>query len=457
MSKRNQTTGLPKESPRKPAVETTPDDKAKPADPAIKREYRSRAEREQEIQRWVLLGTGIAVAAIVIILGIAFVVDGIIRPNQVVASVDGRNISVTEFQKRVRLQRVLYNEQITNLVQTYQSFGFDDQQIFQQLQSQEPFATYVRELQVPDQMGLTIINTMVDEQLIRIGAQENGVSVTQADIDKQINQFFGYDPEALAEAAALAESTAEATATVEPSPTPTPYVSPTPSPTPTITPTPEATATASPTPFPTLPPTPTLTTTQEAENFQTRRNDYFTYLRQQTGMSDVELNAYFETQALRNALRDKLGSDITKVNLFADVRHILVVTEEEAQDVLAALQSGESFSDLAKAVSADTGSGANGGELGWAPVTQYVPEFADAVRNAAIGELVGPVKSEFGYHIIQVRAKEDRELDETQLETARNNFFQTWLDEYRTSKQAVTQTFPAWAENVPSDPQTIVG
>jgi parvulin-like peptidyl-prolyl isomerase len=457
MSKKRQTTGLPKETPRKPVAEGMPADAAKSGKQDSKREYHSRAEREHEIQRWVLIGTGIAIAATVIILAVAFVLDGVIRPNQVVASVDGNNITVTDFAKRVRLQRVLYNQQLTNVIQTYQSFGFEDQQIFEQMQSQEPFATYMREIQVPDQMGLTVINTMVDERLIRMGAQENDVTVSQADIDKQISQFFGYDPVALADAAAVAESTAEATATVEPSATPTPFVSPTPSPTPTITPTPELTPTASPSPFPTLPPSPTLTTTQEAENFQTRRNDFFTQIRQETGMSDADLNAYFETQALRNALRDKLGSDISKTATFVDARHILVATEEEAQDTLAALKAGDSFSDLAKAISTDTGSGANGGELGWAPISQYVTEFADAAKTAPIGELVGPVKSQFGYHIIQVRASEEREMDDSQLETARNNFFQKWLEEYRKSKLEVTQTFPVWADNVPTDPQTIIG
>jgi parvulin-like peptidyl-prolyl isomerase len=86
-----------------------------------------------------------------------------------------------------------------------------------------------------------------------------------------------------------------------------------------------------------------------------------------------------------------------------------------------------------------------------------VTEFADAAKAAPIGELVGPVKSQFGYHIIQVRASEEREMDDSQLETARNNFFQKWLEDYRKSKLEVTQTFPVWADNVPTDPQTIIG
>ena len=51
------------------------------------------------------------------------------------------------------------------------------------------------------------------------------------------------------------------------------------------------------------------------------------------------------------------------------------LTEEEANDIINALNAGESFAELAKSVSTDTGSGAKGGELGWQPATTYVKEF----------------------------------------------------------------------------------
>ena len=105
-----------------------------------------------------------------------------------------------------------------------------------------------------------------------------------------------------------------------------------------------------------------------------------------------------------------------------------------------------------------TGSGAQGGELGLKPVTDYVKEFADAAKTAEIGAFVGPVKSQFGYHIIQVRARKEQELDDTQLQNAKNSAFDTWLKDYKTSKQDVTQTLSTWAGHVPTDPPaTILG
>lgn len=448
MSKREDTTGLPKEEAKTPPEAAKPESVAKKPRPSKREEYRSRAERETEIQRYIILGTGVAVAIVAVILAVALVMDQFVVPNQAVAAVNGRNITVSEFQKRVRLERVLRIQRLSNFVSFYQSVGYPDDQIGQAIQQQEPFSTYYNELQIPDRMGLTVVNQMTEDELVRQEAAAKGVTATQEQIQEQINQFFSYDPAAIAEA----ESTAEATATVEPTTTPTPFVSPTPSPTPTVTPTPELTPTETTTPLPTIPPEPTLSSTQQAEQFNTQKTDFYGQLRSQTGMSDADINAYFELQALRKALRDSVTTEITSTGTFADARHILVATQEEAQDIIDALNAGESFADQARAVSTDTGSGAQGGELGWAPVSQYVKPFGDAILGAEIGAIVGPVESEFGFHVIQVRAREERDLTEDQIETAKDNAFGAWLEELKTAKADQMQTFDTWVSYVPTDP-----
>jgi len=454
MSKRSQTTALPKGTP-KPTPETEGGGSGGKQPPKLQREYRSHAEREHEIQRWVIIGTIAAVVVVVLLLGVTIVSDQIITPNQVVASVDGQNITVSQFQRRVRLERYLRNQQLTQIVQTYTQFGYTEQQLVQQLQQTEPYATWIKEIQVSDQMGLSIIDTMIEEQLIRNAAKEKGITVTQDEINAQINKYFGYTPPPVAGA----EATAEATATVTPTPTitPTPFVSPTPSPVPTTTPTPAQTATATATPLATLPPTATLTNDEQNKQFQDSRDTAFREIRKLTGMSDADINNYFELQALRVKLQDAVATDITTKGQFVDSRHILVATEEEANDVIAALNAGESFADLAKSVSTDTGSGANGGELGWSPVTNYVKEFQDAVKTADIGAIVGPIKSQFGYHIIQVRAREERELTKDQIDQAKSGAFSNWLKDYKESKKSVTPTNSIWANYVPTDPSTIFG
>lgn len=88
------------------------------------------------------------------------------------------------------------------------------------------------------------------------------------------------------------------------------------------------------------------------------------------------------------------------------VRHILVADEATANSVEARLAAGEDFATVAKEVSTDPGSKDKGGDLGAVPTVNsgFVPEFEAAMNKLALNEISAPVKSSFGYHIIQVTA-----------------------------------------------------
>lgn len=84
-------------------------------------------------------------------------------------------------------------------------------------------------------------------------------------------------------------------------------------------------------------------------------------------------------------------------------RHILVDTAEQAAAARARLDSGEDFAKVAREVSKDAA--ANGGDLGWFGRGRMVPPFEEAAFGAAVGAVVGPVRTQFGYHLIQVQEK----------------------------------------------------
>lgn len=81
--------------------------------------------------------------------------------------------------------------------------------------------------------------------------------------------------------------------------------------------------------------------------------------------------------------------------------HILVDSEEKAKALLVEIQSGKPFADVAKANSTD-GSAAGGGDLGWFGLGAMVKPFEDAVVAAKVGEVAGPVQTDFGWHLILV-------------------------------------------------------
>ena len=96
--------------------------------------------------------------------------------------------------------------------------------------------------------------------------------------------------------------------------------------------------------------------------------------------------------------------------------HILVDSEEKATELKAEIDGGADFAELAKANSSD-GSAASGGDLGWFGPGQMVPEFEAAVTAMEVGQVAGPVQSQFGWHLIKLNDK--RETAPPALEEAR--------------------------------------
>ena len=85
----------------------------------------------------------------------------------------------------------------------------------------------------------------------------------------------------------------------------------------------------------------------------------------------------------------------------ASARHILVSTEKECLDLKEKLDKGASFESLAKQHSSCP-SGKRGGDLGEFGPGQMVPEFDRVVFNGEVGKVHGPVKTQFGYHLLEV-------------------------------------------------------
>ena len=123
--------------------------------------------------------------------------------------------------------------------------------------------------------------------------------------------------------------------------------------------------------------------------------------------------------AMRKVYEEAVGQMSKEPEVRA--RHILVETEDEAKTVLAELKKGADFAELAKSKSKDPGA-ADGGDLGYFTKDQMVPEFSEVAFKLDKGALSDPVKSQFGWHIIKVedkREKQPPEFDKVkdQLET----------------------------------------
>ncbi len=124
-------------------------------------------------------------------------------------------------------------------------------------------------------------------------------------------------------------------------------------------------------------------------------------------ISEQELQEYFESE---KAIGRFGGVEERRAS------HILVAVSDERDDaaaraaaeaVLERIRAGEDFATLAKELSDDPGSGASGGDLGFAEPDIYAPAFRDAIVGAQPGELLGPVRTQFGYHVIRLEEIRD--------------------------------------------------
>jgi len=90
----------------------------------------------------------------------------------------------------------------------------------------------------------------------------------------------------------------------------------------------------------------------------------------------------------------------------ATARHILVDSEEKCLQLKAAIEAGSDFAQVAKENSSCP-SGQSGGDLGSFGPGQMVPEFDHAVFSGEVNKVLGPIKTQFGYHLLEVTSRTD--------------------------------------------------
>jgi len=120
--------------------------------------------------------------------------------------------------------------------------------------------------------------------------------------------------------------------------------------------------------------------------------------------ADVEAEQTIEDDAVRAAYDERQAEFTSGEQVCA--RHILLETVEDAEAALTRLQDGEDFAELAREVSTGP-SGPNGGDLGCFERGMMVAPFEEAAFDAAVGEPIGPVETQFGQHLILVSEKVD--------------------------------------------------
>jgi len=162
---------------------------------------------------------------------------------------------------------------------------------------------------------------------------------------------------------------------------------------------------------------------QSVAEGKTKRDELWMRTDQRSYLAGKALQAVVQAavtdEALQAAYDEKYANAPAAKEYSA--QHILVESEEKAKELKAQIDGGADFAELAKANSTDTGSAVNGGDLGWFGIGMMVKPFEDAVLAATPGTVVGPVQTDFGWHIIKVNEARDAAkpaIDEVREELA---------------------------------------
>jgi parvulin-like peptidyl-prolyl isomerase len=394
-----------------------------------KKQAHRRRRDEEKNRRLTLALAGVGVLLLLIILA-GVIQELVIKPRQPVATVNGQRIGLQEYQKQVK-------------------FAW-----YQQAQQGQPISD-------PQGAGLQVLDEMIDLELLREQARQRGITVTDAEINKTIEEAFGFYRE-----------------------TPTPF----PTRTPDLTATAVATATPpTPTPTGTITPTATPLPTATPISEQAYRDEFKRYLdsaNAASGFTEADFRRLAEYSLLRQKLFEDVTQDVPTTGEQIRLRHILVAvrtpqptpqptatpgpdatatpapapdatatptpaptlaprTEAEAlalaQDIRKRLDAGEDFAALAVQYSDDPGSKTAGGELGWYGRGEgFVQEFEDAAFALQAGQISDPVKTQFGYHIIEVLERDpNRELNAFTVQQKQQEAFEKWLSDIRAAANVV--------------------
>jgi peptidyl-prolyl cis-trans isomerase D len=416
----------------------------------ITKKHLARQDRER---RQTKLITGFAIGIIaVVVLGIAYglLYDTLFLNWRPAVTVNGESRSLHDFQVRVRVTRQQLISQFMQYTQLAQMFGMDPNSDPQMSQS---LSEITQQLDTPSSIGQQAIDDMVNDLLILQYAKANGITVTTAEVDKAAQEALRYyengTPTPTLTPTELVYSTLDATQLALITPTFTPTSTETQIPATTSTPLPTATPdlTSTATPIPSITPTATPYTLEGyKKQYQDTLKSYSSL-----GLNDAEFRyIYFESGLYRDRVEAKVTANITHQQDQVWARHILVADEATAIDIRAQLSAGADFATLAAQDSIDTASKDKGGDLGWFARGKMVPEFEAVAFTLSVGQISEPVKSTYGYHIIQVLGHEERPLTEQEYQDAVSTAFTAWLDSQRANSNVVINN--AWMNLIPTSP-----
>jgi peptidyl-prolyl cis-trans isomerase D len=418
----------------------------------VTKKHLARQQREHLQNRYILI---VSIAIIVIVVGLiayGVIQQYVLQPQQPVAKVDNTEVSARDFQTFVRYERLQYIQQYQQYQQFAQLFGSDQT-------SQSYIQQYLAQIQYqlePTNLGQNALDYLVANVIVQQEANKRGITVSDAEVNDQLESYFGYYPNGTPTTAPttvpIPTSTLNPTQlylippTATPSPTPTQTVAPTPTitstqavATPTVVSTPTGIAPTG-TPVPTATP---YTTQAYAQDLSTYMASIHTF----AGLTEADFRWIFQMQLLRQKVLEAVTADVSHEQDQVWARQIVSSSQSQAQSVYERLQNGGDFMTIATEIMTST---QNTIDLGWFGKGTLDANAEKVVWNLQIGQYSEPIQTASGWEVYQVLGHEVRQLSDSQYQTLQQTEFSNWINDQKAGLNV--QTFDLWKSIIPTSP-----
>ncbi|MEN8098025.1 MAG: SurA N-terminal domain-containing protein [Chloroflexota bacterium] len=370
----------------------------------------ARARVEQRHRRNMLIVGSIVGAVLVGILAFALVNELLVKPGQPVAEVGEEQILTKDFRQRVQFER---HETIQQIYQYAAIFGVE--QVY----------GFVQGLDDYEQFGEHVLDTMINQALVKEGAANLDISVDDNDVSEFLEVSQGYYR----------------------------HGTPTPQPTVTSIATSELVTDTVSTPVPTRTPRPTPTAVTE-ESFQNTYDETLKALND-AGVNEEVMRNAVAARILEGKMREQLveGLPAEEVQISADI--LVFADLEEMYSYYSRLEEGELVETLIEEAHADVEDSFSTRAINWSTYDDlfqnYSPEVAQLAFTLKSGDYSDPIVTENDeYLILYINGREMREMSSSSLMSRQNRVFDEWLEGLRNRIEVVKYDY--WSNRVPNQP-----
>lgn len=422
--------------------QNTPDEEAQQRQ--SRKEILIARKHERQLRNVRIAVISIAVL-IALVIGIALVNELIITPGRAVATVGDRSITLREWEERVKFERA---QRIIFLENQLEAFG-GDVGIIQQFAG-----NVINELYEPETMGQNALNTMANEIVMCKALEERGIEITDADIQTMIGESYGFYG-----AGVSPTQQPSPTATIQPTPSLTPI------PTAVIT---EVVPTLTPFPTPTAGPTSTPAPTPTPLSEQDFQNDFGEYIGRLNalGVSEATYRSVVRAQLCSDRLTEVLTEE-RALSTSAPQASLFVITAstEEAANEMKALIDSEGYltawnTIVSRPVDQDATEApeTDAFELLWRTQSSLGTSIGTDVAAAAFdldidtpSDVIAVTGSDgtTTYYLVMVSGREERQLSDSEFQTAQSALLQSFIDEQLTGNLQINDM---WRNRVPTLP-----